>query len=275
MNTQSNDIPGNPVIALTNLPQPQVISGTLGESGAPLAATHAGILPNVIDSNSLALVDCIGMFSVKTSDEPGKRVVGIGLPYADAPFTGDTYPNRPCNWNNVLMRSHEYWDCTQDLSFTFVGPAPIVGKLLITYDPAALSIPADFSTVYRFDRRKLTVEWDLAATKVATISIQGFKIDHKRPTCLGTIQGIKTAELTGPKISLHGHSTSIGAISINVIQRLQAMSLYPSSFTVLVTTSFGKSVMYTPTDIRNKDGNNGYVVTANNVFNSTSLISPQ
>lgn len=266
----NNQTPSNPGIAILNLPEPQVVSGTLGEQGKPLPARHAGSLVSIIDDNLLELTDFLGSFSWSISQTSGTNMMSMGCPYADAPFIAGTgsdvygYKQRPVNWNNIPIRSHEFWDCEQTIEFVFVGPNPMVGKILITYDPCVL-LPngAWYDDIYRVDRRKITYEWDLALSNTFKFSIQGFKLDHKRPTNRGSTMGTASDPVVmfSGNTTLHDFSLSLGAFNVTVLQRLQQFNLYPNTFTILVFSSFNKSVMYTPCDPRSALETEGHQTT--------------
>lgn len=259
MNTP-NTTPMNPVISLTSLPQPQVVSGTLGEQGKPLPAQSLNNLLSIIDQSQIANTDFVGTFNITTAMAPGTQLMKAMLPFFDGVGAEDNeqdfFRDRPVNWNSFELYSHEYYDPIQTLSFVFVGPQPMVGKILITYNPGAntaLAYQTD-EALYRPDRRAITKEWDLALSKNTTISIEGFKLYDKRPIYATTINAadpVLSPGFLNPRISLHAFNSNIGTISLNVIQRLQQFSIFPTSYTVMIFSSFTGTKMYTPRDPRN------------------------
>jgi len=257
MSQQSNDTPMNPQVSITNLPQPQVVSGTLGEQGQPLAAVIPASLVNILDQNLMNNVDFIGHFTHTTSQQPGVQIGSLALPIMASTFGGAAesqggYIPTSINWSHSLFRSHEYWDPVCQFSFVFVGPQPMIGKILITYDPT--SFTDTNNGVYREDMRKIVQEWDLALSKEATIEITGFKLEGKRP-----IQSYETPAWqfnqwnVGPETRIHRGAGRLGRISLNVKQRLQKFSIFPDSYTILVFMSYKNTLLYTPTDPRVRD----------------------
>lgn len=255
MSTQQvMNTPINPIVALASLPQPQVIEGTLGEQGNPLPYQDVRDFPSIMDSNLIENVDFIDSFSVNTSFPHGTSLFTCQTPIMKADSTGNDYNiAHVMNWSHFPMLTHLYWDVVQQIGFTMVAPQAITGKLLITYDPTALN-SYGFDK-YRVDRRKITTEWDLSESKTKWIEVEGFKLDEKRSITHYNIPASSSSGYDFAQQQLHDFSCNLGMISLNIIQPLQAVALYPSSFTVLVFASNSKTKFYTPTDPRRFDVN--------------------
>lgn len=256
MSQQVANTPPNPIIALATLPQPQVISGTLGEQGSPIVYTDVRDFPSIMDDNLIDNVDFI-MFV----DLPVSTAVGTSLFRTQTPVKRSFEdPGEPLiadmiNWSNFPLLTHMYWDCKQQLGFTFIGPEVIVGKILITYDPSRI-YSEDIGTIYRTDRRKITTEWDLSKEKSKWIEVEGFKFDDKRSIAKITTKG-KAWASGGIGINpisyaqwLHGFSYNLGFVELTLIQQIQKVAIYPDSFTIMVFEANSGSTFYSATDPR-------------------------
>lgn len=247
-NQQVSNTPINPLVALASLPQPQVVSGTLGEQGNPISYQDVRDFPIIMDSDLISNVDFIDRIPISISLSAGTHLWSVQTPVMKRSIN-DNYPlDQFINWSHYPMLTHYYWDSKQQLGFTFIGPQAITGKLLITYDPSFLTSFA--SSRYRFDRRKITTEWDLSKEKTKWVEVEGFKLDEKRSITHWNIAANSTTGFEFARQSLHDFSCNLGSITVTIIQPIQAVTLYPSSFTILVFASNSGSMFYTPTDPR-------------------------
>lgn len=251
MSQQAVNSPVNPMIALATLPQPQVISGTLGEQGSPLAYMDVREFPSIMDSPLINNTDFLGSATVTTADAPGTRLFATQTPIMHRAFGNLTYDvEQPLNWSHLPMLCHKFWDVKQQLGFVFVGPQAITGKLLITYDPVDLAVGTIEGT-YREDRRKITTEWDLSKEKMKWIEVEGFKMDEKRSIYRHDYPGFSSVDggYVVP-VKNRNYTINLGSVVLTLIQRIQKVSIFPDSYSILVFGSNSGSTFYTPTDPR-------------------------
>jgi hypothetical protein len=251
MTQQVSNTPVNPLIALATLPQPQVISGTLGEQGSPVAYTDLRQFPSIMDANLINNTDFLGTANITTANNTGTRIFSCQTPLMGRTLGTLEYDvEAPMNWNHLPMLTHQFWDVKQQIGFVFVGPQAITGKLLITYDPIDLASGNILGT-YRADRRKITTEWDLSKEKMKWIEVEGFKMDEKRSIYESRFDG--WANPNGGyavPTKARNYSVNLGSITLTLIQRIQKVSIFPESYSILVFGANAGSTFYTPTDPR-------------------------
>lgn len=168
-NAISGSSPINPVLAIPNMPAPQVISASLGQQGV-LAPVHPPLnLATLSNIDTSTLTDCLGSFHINTDMAPSTELFSAMLPVMRGahPVHDDTTADTiPLNWANIALCSHMFYTPVQHIGFVVIAPEPVKGKLLVCWNPSETLDPETMPPpYYNARRRMITEEWDLAQSK--------------------------------------------------------------------------------------------------------------
>lgn len=251
MQAQTNQTPMNIGLSITTMPQPQVVSGTVGESGVPLPPKPIFSQLSVDQVYDLSTTFYIGSFEMDTSVSSGTHLKTLSLPVMMA--YDSTEPDLLVDHIQFLIKSHHYMDPMEfSLGYMTVAPEPIVGRVGIVYNPCEFRT-IDTDSFFQFDRRAMMKEWNLGATKIDGIHIEGFKMDGRRTNTVGDFNA-STPSPVDKDVLRYGWSWGLGSIEFYMIQRIQVPLLYTSMYTVHLFGSFGSSQLTTLVDPRMQDG---------------------
>nr|UMO75642.1 MAG: putative capsid protein 2 [Polycipiviridae sp.] len=161
------------------------------------------------------------------------------------------------NWFGVPFRSSVWWNGTVSYRFTIVKPPRVAGKLLVRYRQDAFKnysledikkYPSDFKDT---TMRSILKEWDLSETNQFSFDITGSLPIRARPSKHPNDPGAnlpKGSALVG-SVAPWIH-TEMGAISMEVAQKISPGSIFPDHYTIYVEKSFKNCNFMTPVDMR-------------------------
>lgn len=256
-NAISGSSPINPIVAIPNMPSPQVISGTLGQAGNPAPVIPRLGLASLSNTDLSTLTDCLGTFNIDTAMTPSTELFSTKLPVIKGGYPTSLSPSRtntvPLNWANVTLCSHMFYNPIQHIGFVLIAPEPIRGKLLITWNPSStldLTGPPQYSA----KRRMITEEWDLSQSKTFFRSyspnglINQMSTEHQH---LPRTQGIAGASsFIAPAYEIPSQFRNFGNLSVHVEQEIQVGSIFPRNYTILVFVCFAGTNFSVPVDFR-------------------------
>lgn len=263
MNVLNQSAPVVPVNAVTNIPAPQVITGTIAESQQPIPANPQCDMQSIIDSNLLGRVDFLSRCTLDGDSDNGTVLFSTHIPVLRGPYRPGSISNAAgniINWAHFQLATGTYYQPVQHLGFCFIGPEAVIGKLLISYDPLDC-YPGNNSSippVPRRDRRMITEEWDLSSSKVHFSSFMPHIIGHNMPTfnqdlprSYGTeFENYENKGFIHPEIMTPAQFHSFGRVTLTVKQPIQYGSLFPRKYTIFVFTSLAGTTQSTPMDPR-------------------------
>nr|UMO75690.1 MAG: putative capsid protein 2 [Polycipiviridae sp.] len=196
----------------------------------------------------------VARFNVTKDNDVGKIIYYTPVIHSN---TQDKLTQNLRNWFFVPFRSSTWWNGVVSYRFTIVKPPRVAGKLLVRYRQDAFknyslrdikSYPGDFKDL---TMRSILKEWDLSETNQFSFDITGSLPIRARPT---KHAGPSSANL--PKDSALVNSlvpwihTEMGAISIEVAQKISPGSIFPDHYTVYVEKCFKNCNFMTPVDFR-------------------------
>nr|QHA33685.1 hypothetical protein 2 [Cacaos virus] len=268
-NVQSMSNPIVPVVAMPNLPPPQVISGTIAEQGMPVSIPPQLFgVQNLLNTNLLQITHVIRRIVYSAETNPGAIVTSFQLPIIaiDKDVGGNIAPSKIVNWAALQLCSFAYYEPVETIIFSITAPEAVYGKFLITWDPTDLVSEMYDTGVpippgVRTDRRMITKEWDLAVTKTFSITCSPHTISN---TMVVSPQAVPR---TGQGAYINGFVTvgaspvasmfNFGRLTLSTLQRLQIGNIYPSEYTIYVYGSFNGTTQRVPVDPRVNNFSNG------------------
>jgi len=259
-NMISGSNPINPVIAIPNLPSPQVISGTLGQQGMPPTINPPLNLMSFLETDLLSLTDLIGSFQITTDLNVGEELFSATLPFIYGPeFLPNQLDTNYLNWANFPLSSHMYYNPIQHIGFVVIAPEPVRGKILMVWDPTDVMGDAKLPH-YDSKRRMITEEWDLADSKRFFRSFAPAGLVNQMPT--DDQPQPRSPEIPAPSLVTPNYQTpaqfkNFGRLSLFVEQEIQVGSIFPKHYTVLVFGCFAGTKMSVPCDFRRSNYSNG------------------
>lgn len=258
-NVLSGSTPLNPVLAMPNLPAPQVISGVLGQQGNPPLINPPLDLQSIMNVDLSTLTDVLGSFTIDTSMNVGTEVFSTRLPVIRGPVStfGDegSVTTTVLNWANLALCSHMYYNPIQHLGFVVIAPEPVKGKILAVWNPSETSSSHDVAPQYSARRRMITEEWDLAESKTyfRTFLPNGLvnQMSTEEQQLPRVPSGIQTtSNLIAPSYSIPSQFRNFGTFSLFIEQEIQVGSIFPKQYTVIAFSCFAGTQLSVPVDPR-------------------------
>lgn len=261
-NAISGSSPINPVLAIPNMPAPQVISGSLGQQGMLAPVNPPLNLATLSNIDTSTLTDCLGKFSINTDMAPSTELFSAVLPVmrGSHPVNDKGYFDTiPLNWANVALCSHMFYTPVQHIGFVVIAPEPVKGKLLVCWNPSETldpeTMPAPF---YSARRRMITEEWDLSQSKTffRTFSPNGLINQMSTesqilPRTNDDINGIgPNSAFVTPGYEIPSQFRNFGRLSLFIEQEIQVGSIFPKNYTILVFSCFAGTNFSVPVDFR-------------------------
>lgn len=254
MNQQSNATPLQQTILMPNLPPPQVITATLGRDGLPLP-------PFVIDNDisvdqylQTSKAHLLGYHILSTDMDDGEELAKGVLP-AHVDDTSDTGPlitfklKRVISPVDLFMRCHLHYESAIRMDFVFVGPPPLLGKLVFLYDPQILNNGGGGPQTNGFNDSKhrfYNMEWDLNKTKLFSVMIPLWKSANRRTT---HYRPQLTYGGTARNYAYTGYRFAdmfMGQFSLRILETLQSSTLFPTSYQIMSYISYENLTCSTP-----------------------------
>lgn len=265
----SGSTPINPVLAMPNLPAPQVISGTLGQQGNPPIVNPPLDLASFMNIDTSTLTDVLGSFTIDTSMQVGTELFSAHLPIIRGAV--ETLGQRgvttiALNWANVALCSHMYYNPINHIGFVVIAPEPVKGKLLVTWNPAeTVSGLGSVPPIYSARRRMITEEWDLAESKCYFRTFMPNGLINQMPTEEQPLPRSpsrpagagNTALFIAPSYDTPTQFRRFGRLSLFLEQEIQVGSIFPKQYTVIVFTCFAGTRLSVPVDPRRAAFSNG------------------
>lgn len=262
-NAISGSSPINPVLAIPNMPAPQVISASLGQQGI-LTPVHPPLnLATLSNTDTSTLTDCLGSFSINTDMAPATELFSTMLPVMRGSHPihdrGDI-DTIPLNWANVALCSHMFYTPVQHIGFVVIAPEPVKGKLLVCWNPSETLDPETMRQPYYSARRRMiTEEWDLAQSKTffRTFSPNGLINQMSTESQLLPRTGDDDGAGIGPDspfitpgYEIPSQFRNFGRLSLFIEQEIQVGSIFPKNYTILVFSCFAGTNFSVPVDFR-------------------------
>lgn len=256
-NLISGSTPLNPVLAMPNLPAPQVISGTLGQQGNPPIVNPPLDLASFLNVDVSTLTDVIGTFKINTSMNVGTELFSTRLPVMKGHrHTFDAGPTTVdvVNWANVALCSHMYYTPVQHIGFVVIAPEPVKGKILLSWNPSDTRSTAE-PPQYSAKRRMITEEWDLAESKTCfrTYLPNGLvnqMSTEEQPLPRTDDQAIAATFFITTSYSTPTQFRRFGTLSLFLEQEIQVGSIFPKEYTVIVFSCLAGTQFSVPVDPR-------------------------
>lgn len=264
-NVLSGSTPLNPVLAMPNLPAPQVISGVLGQEGAPTPINPPLNLASILGVDTSTFTDVIASFTIDTSMNVGTNVFSSMLPVmrgATATFNERGDVTTYCmNWANVQLCSHMFYNPIQHIGFVVIAPEPVKGKLLVVFNPSEVLV-RDQAPQYDPKRRMITEEWDLAESKTyfRTYLPNGLinqMCTEEQPLPRVPEDSPGDGVFVSPGYYTPNQFRHFGRLSVFIEQEIQVGSIFPKTYTVIAFTCFAGSKFSVPIDPRRAAYSNG------------------
>jgi hypothetical protein len=268
-NMISGSTPINPVLAMPNLPAPQVISGTLGQQGNPPIVNPPLDLASFMNTDTSTLTDVLGSFTINTSMQVGTELFSTHLPIirgAKQTIDQRGVTTIALNWANVALCSHMYYNPINHIGFVVIAPEPVKGKLLAIWNPAeTVSGLGRVAPLYSARRRMITEEWDLAESKCYFRTFMPNGLINQMPTEEQPLprspsrpvgSGV-TPLFVAPSYDTPTQFRRFGKLSLFLEQEIQVGSIFPKEYTVIVFTCFAGTRLSVPVDPRRAAFSNG------------------
>lgn len=276
VNAISGSTPLNPVLAIPNMPSPQVISGTIGQQGSLPPISTPLNLSSFMNFDTSTLTDLLATFVVNTSQNVGDELFSVVLPVLRGPldaFRDSTLiTSTIMNWANFSLNSHTYYNPIEHLGFVLVSQEPIRGKILVVWNPTDVTGNGDAAPQYSSQRRMITEEWDLAEEKRFFRTFTPIGLVNQMPTDdqpqPRTESGF--SEFVAPAFNIPAQFNRFGRLSLFIEQEIQVGSIFPREYTVLVFACFAGTKFSVPIDFRRSNYSNGresLIVAHRNYFN--------
>lgn len=254
-NTEQMSETHNPVrdMGIPQNPVPQTNTGLLEHTGLPITPFEniTTIPPDFSWMTSQFKV--INLVSINSADAVGKIVYTNDILHPKNTNSG--FIDTPC-WERVPFGSAVWWKGIVSFRFTLIKPPRVVGKLLVRYRQDAFQNfgenPSVNSPVKDATFRSILKEWDLADTNHFEFDISASLPIRARPTKFPGIKNISGsqgatafAQNVFPWIDY-----SMGAISLEVAERISPGSIFPDIYTIIIERAFKNAEFMTPTDTK-------------------------
>lgn len=276
-NVLSGSTPLNPVLAMPNLPAPQVISGVVGQQGNPPIVAPPLDLASFMDIDTSTLTDCLGIFKINTSMTVGTEIFSITLPAIRGPqntFSDTHITTYPVNWANVALCSHMFYRPQNHIGFVVIAPEPIKGKVLVTFNPSETTT-AFATPQYSARRRMITEEWDLAESKTFFRTFLPVGLINQMCTEEQPLPRVPTnsgnQNYVAPSYSTPTQFRRFGRLAVFIEQELQVGSVFPKEYSIIVFTCFAGTQLSVPVDPRRaaySNNRNSFLCAHNNFLSA-------
>nr|UMO75654.1 MAG: putative capsid protein 2 [Polycipiviridae sp.] len=255
-NTETLSETHNPVrnMGLPQNPVPQTNTGLLEHTGLPITPFEniTTILPDFSWMTSQFKV--LSLVTASSSDAVGRIIYTNDILHPKNSNSG--FINTPC-WERLPFGSAVWWKGIVSFRFTIIKPPRVVGKFLVRYRQDAFQNyasenPAVNSTVKDATFRSILKEWDLSDTNHFEFDVSASLPIRARPCKFPGIKNISGssgatayAQNVFPWIDF-----SMGAISLEVAERISPGSIFPDTYTIIVERAFKNTEFMTPTDTK-------------------------
>jgi len=210
-------------------PNPQTLSGTVQQHGKQ----HDTIVG--IGSPMINMTDClkkwryVNRFVINTSDAPGSTVFQWD-PWAIRGLaqTSGSYYNM--HWQDASLLCCEYMNVVPIFRFMLISQSMITGRYQFHYSPDYQILDSDF--------RNPVLEWDLSASRDIDLAMPSYSQMGTRPTRLANNLNVLPSPQTSVVMAMPYSYYKAGYFYLRVMNPVQALSIFPSTYDVLIFQSF-------------------------------------
>lgn len=254
LNTDTHDPVRN--VGIPQNPVPQTNTGLLEHTDIPFEPSEqiTDIPPDF--SWMTEQFKVVSRFNLTKSDDVGKIIYYTPVVHSN---TQRALTQNLGSWFQVPFSSSTWWNGTVAYRFTIVKPPRVAGKLLVRYRQDAFKnyklndikdYPASFKDL---TMRSILKEWDLSETNQFSFDITGSLPIRARPSKHPNYSSANLpANSTYVNFVPPWIHTEMGAISMEVAQKISPGSIFPDNYTIYVEKSFRNTSFMTPVDFRTR-----------------------